>query len=173
MLVGCAPEPVAELPPVPTRMLPLPRAGTPGPVVLYPRHRVLSGVPPVMVLAVADTGPVVVTLETDSGRRRTWHSRARTLSWPAGWAPLSVGERGRVTVLSCGRADSAEFERAPPLRPDLRWRSAPQGASWLLQAGLPMEALRLLAADPRGSAAEWTQALSSAGVPTMGLWLGR
>ena len=158
---------------MPVWTLPLPRAGSPGPVVLYPRHRILSGVPPVMVLVVADAGPVPVTLQTDSGRLRTWHSRERTHPWPAGWAPLAVGEGGRVIVRSCGRVDAADFERAAPLTPDPRWRSAVEGASWLLEEGLPMEALRLLAADPRGGAAEWTQALSLAGVPILGLWLRR
>lgn len=158
---------------MPAWTLPLPRAGPPGPVVLYPRHRILSGVPPVMVLVVADSGKVAITLETDAGRSRTWSTRERVLPWPAGWRALAVGERGKVSVRSCGRVDHAAFVRAPPLPVDLRWRSALVGASWLLERGLPMEALRLLSTDPRGDKADRTQALSAAGVPVIGLWLGR
>ena len=126
-----------------------------------------------MLLVIADSGSVDVSLVTSSGRARAWRTRGRMLTWPAGWGPLAVGERGTVTVRSCGRTDVARFERAPPLAPDLRWRSAELGAPWLLERGLPMEALLLLATDPRPAPLLRSRALLGAGTPVLGLWLHR
>lgn len=170
LMVGCTDASLEREPEMP-RMVVVPRSGTLGPVVLYPRHRILSGMPTVQVVAVADAGPILVELVRGTGRRRIWRTRQRVLPWPAGWLPLTVGEEGQVSVTSCGRADVARFVRAPRLPVDLRWRSARWGARWLLENGLPMEALRLMAADPGQGPPLRTEAMIRAGFPPSGQWL--
>jgi len=172
LLVGCRDGPVeVPEPGMPRMVVGVPRAGALGPVVLYPRHRILSGMPTVLVAAVADAGPIDIELVRGSGRRRRWRTRQRVLPWPAGWMPLTIGEEGRVSVTSCGRTDVALWVRAPRLPVDLRWRSARRGARWLLANGLPMEALRLIATDPGQGAELRTEALIRSGFPVSGQWL--
>lgn len=172
---GCGADVDAEVAPAMPRMrTAVVPAGSVGPVVLFPRHRVLSGMPTIQVAVVADPGSVEVELVVGQGpsrRRRLWRTRRRVIPWPQGWGALEVGERGLIRVTSCGRTDVAPFERAPRLPVDLRWRSARSGARWLLSNGLPMEALRLIATDPTGAPHLRTEALIRAGFPVAGQWL--
>ena len=173
VLVGCGQQEVSSPGVAPRSLLPVAACGAPGPVVLYPRHRILSGMPPIMLLVIAEAGPVEVTLTRSSGLSYSWRTRQRTLTWPPGWPALAVGESGTVTVTACGQRDLTWFRRAPPTAPDMRWRSGSQGARWLLEQGLPMEALLLISADPGAPSRVRSAALLEVGMPLLGQWLHR
>ena len=145
--------------------------GVPGAVVLYPRHRVVSAFPPVIFVVPGVGGPVEVELAREGAARR-WRTTGRSLTWPEGWNGLRVGEVGRVVVRAGGTTAVCGFVRAPMPELGTWWRDGRVGVRRLLDLGLPMEAARLAAVDPRVSEPEREQALFRAGVPTLGLWRG-
>lgn len=141
LALGCS-EPQGASPDVSRRVITIRAHGAQAAIVLYPRHRIISPVPRIEIATPGETGPVEVTLETSSGRRRVWRTRSRRPDWPEGWTPLQVGESGTVTVRAGGRMARARFQKVavPPVG---LWADASDPAGALLGLDLPIVALRM------------------------------
>jgi hypothetical protein len=171
LLAACSdpapPVPAAAAPP----SLPIEPSGFIAPVILYPRHRILSPAPPIVLAVPADASAVTLDLRTSRGLRRRIRTRKRILPWPEETHVLEDGETGTIQLSGASgtaRAFFVRVRRGEPLT--IPWGTAKARARELLGQGLPMEALRLLAlsGEARGSLAR--EAALRADLPTFGFW---
>jgi hypothetical protein len=152
---------------------PLRAAGPLRPCILYPRHRIASLAPPVILFVPADPGPIDLEVRLTSGRVRRFATRERVVPWPASWPPLESGESGTVVLRSCGQTACAWFVCAPWKAPLLAIRHAPDGTGAWLERGLPVEAFRLAARDAWSTEGFDPQLRIRTGLPWPGMWQGR
>lgn len=163
--VGEAAPPCAGLSEAPL----LRASGLARPAVLFPRHRVLSPAPPLIVVTPGNLGTAEIRVQRHDGERRL-RTKERRVPWPDSWRLIDVGEILKVEVHSCGQSDLCLVQRAAPIPLSLKLRNRKEGVLELQRLGLPMEALLLAAKDPATGSTLPPALVRRAGFPFLGLW---
>lgn len=151
--------------PADDRPFPLSPAGASGPVVLSPRHRTPSAAPLLVLVTPGDPGPVEFEFRMAGRGVFRLRTKDRTMPWPANWAMLEEGACGTIRARSAAGIAYSAFVRAPFDEP----RSGPRARSALAR-GLPVDALRRLAADPPPDPETGLEAGIRAGWPGLPRW---
>ena len=141
LLTGCGSEDAGF--PVGQRTSVLRSSGIVRPQILYPRHRILSPVPLVLIAVPADPSPVTVTLVTEEGLRWETCTIRRAIPWPPGARLLRPLERGFVILDSSAGKARAGFVHVPPRLGARPFKDLRQEMQRYAGRGYPMEALRL------------------------------
>lgn len=145
-------------------------SGLPAPTILYPRHRILSPTPPIVIALPVGVGGLEIEILTPRCRRRI-RSRDRVVPWPAEIPALRSGDAGWVRVTSALGPASSGFVRVRDPAYPARWLAGPgECVRGLSRGGLPMEALRLAAAECLPLDPGITGYGSRAGLPHWGAW---
>jgi len=140
------------------------------PQILYPRHRILSPVPLVLIAVPADPGPVTVTLVTEEGLRWETCTIRRAIPWPPGTRLLRPRERGFLTLDSPAGKARAGFVHVPPRLGPRPFKDLRQEMQRYAERGYPMEALRLWVGARWRSDPNMLRLARRAGFPIGPLW---
>jgi hypothetical protein len=148
--------------------IPIRGPGILAPTILFPRHRIFSGSPPIVLAVSWVFDAVRIDVQYSSGFRSHMHSGKRTIPWPESWPVPKIGEVVRLSLHCGGFATDVDFERVEATDLDLTYRDGRRGVPKLLSRGLPSEAWLLGCQDPRVPVQQLLECELRMGLPPSG-----